>query len=508
MNRWICILVTLSVCLGACAADTSSRLSEDADDTTTDDAAADSSFRPTDTGSEEDTPAETDTETNLPDAVEEDTSPGGGFLDPCEDDIDCNSGFCVLYEGARVCTEFCLDGGCSEEGWECRELVGGGSDVIRICVPGRDTLCSPCETDLDCGGFGDLCVRVGESGFCARDCQATQECPDGYLCDPATSLEGVSGEQCLPVGGRCSCPPDQYGESRDCVRANAVGICQGVEICEPEFGWSRCSAPTPVDEICDGIDNDCDNLVDEGMNPRPCFSTPNPLGSCEGTEACQGSSGWICDAPTATIEVCDGLDNDCNDIADDGLCYDGNPCTLDVCDPETDACSFPPYSGPCDDGDLCTVDERCIEGACTGSPVSCDDFNDCTADSCNPTSGCINNLANGAPCQTGNFCTNDTCSAGLCTPGPAVNCGTPDVCLAPSCDPGVGCTTTRLSGNTCDDDDGCTVSDVCSNGSCIGGTPYCQGRDCSNCAGDWSVGLGGTCLDLGFAGPQCVCICF
>ena len=504
MIRSIVFTFAVGLVAGACAADSSSRLGDqDVVDTTLGDSAGrDGAGRPdADPGDA----TATDTDTAESDAA--DTPAGGGtFLDPCGEDSECLSGYCVLFDGARVCTEFCFDEGC-EEGWECRFVSGVGSDTVRICVPDRETLCSPCETDLDCGGFGDLCVRVGDGGFCARDCQATQECPEGYLCDPSTSVEGLAGEQCLPIGGRCSCPPDQYGESRPCVRANGVGICQGVEVCEPDLGWSRCSAPTPVEEVCDGIDNECDNLIDEAMDDQPCASTPNPLGSCPGTESCEGPAGWVCDAPNATIEVCDGLDNDCNETIDDGLCFDGNPCTHDICDPVSDACSYPPFSGPCDDGNLCTTDERCIEGACNGSPVSCDDGNQCTADSCNATLGCINNLAEGTPCETGNFCTSDLCSAGLCSPGPSVDCGTPHVCLAPSCDPAVGCTTTRLSGNACDDDDGCTVSDVCSNGSCIGGRPYCQGRDCSNCTGDWSVGLGGTCLDLGFAGPQCICIC-
>ncbi len=502
MPRFL-LLCLIALFVSSCAADSSSVFDEE-------------------TGEDEDTPPRGfDTEPldtgddDVEDAVDDvdadgsaDTSTEGGFLDPCSSDLDCLTGYCVLFEGERVCTEQCFEGVC-EDGWECRFLAGTGADAIRMCVPMQDLLCSPCASDLDCGGFGDLCVRVGDSGFCTRDCEGTTVCPTGYVCDPAVSIEGESGRQCLPTTGRCSCPPDRVGESRDCVRANVEGICQGVEVCEPDIGWSRCSAPTPGGEICDGIDNDCDNLVDEGLVARPCSSTPNPNGTCEGLETCGGAAGWSCDAPQATIEICDGLDNDCNGQIDDGLCYDGNPCTRDICDPESpDNCTYPPFNGPCDDGNLCTINTLCVDGACTGPELDCDDGNECTADSCNAATGCQNRISPGAPCETGNFCTSDTCNTeGLCTPGPAVSCGTPDVCLQPSCDPAIGCTTVRLSGGRCDDGDSCTVNDVCSNGTCVAGSPFCQGHSCSDCDGEWGVSIDGTCLEV-FGSPQCTCFCF
>ncbi len=474
MTRHQRLLTAIGVLLvvAACSADTTSKIEGDAADATMVDGSA--IGRDGDRGGPDITGSDTGTvPSDVGDGSGDLPTAGGEFLDPCVTDDDCFSGYCLPFDGSFVCTQFCTSDTCPE-GWTCRTLVNSGTDAVRLCVPDRDALCSPCETNLDCGGFGDLCVRVGDSGYCARDCEATRECPDGYLCDPAVALDGTTGRQCLPTTGRCSCPPDQFDESRPCVRANEIGICEGVEICEPDLGWSRCSAPLPQDEICDGIDNNCDNLIDEGMPPGPCESIPNPNGSCEGMERCEGEDGWVCDAPTASIEICDGLDNDCNDAIDDGLCFDGNPCTRDQCLPEAEGggCSHPPFSAPCDDGNVCTTGEICRDGACQGTPLNCDDGNDCTADSCDALEGCRNTNANGTPCQTGDFCTDDACRDGVCTTGPAVSCGTPDICLAPSCDRTVGCTTTRLSGNACDDDDGCTVGDACSNGSCEGGRPY------------------------------------
>jgi hypothetical protein len=436
-----------------------------------------------------------------------DTRPGGVFLDPCEEDADCVSNYCIQYEESRVCTERCSATSCAE-GWVCRLLDNSGADAIRICVPAPDDLCRLCESNIECGGLADACVSVDNHWVCARDCEETGVCPEGYVCATATDRSETLSRQCVPETGVCSCSPSEDGESRPCVQVNEWGICEGVEVCNGAEGWSRCSAPFPSEEICDGLDNDCDGLRDERMDPRPCTSTPNPLGTCEGTERCEGEDGWVCDAKPASIEVCDGLDNDCNGIADDGLCFDGNPCTLDVCDPDGDDCTFVPRMGDCDDLDVCTRNDICRDGVCVGSPISCDDGNQCTVDTCDPATGCHWTNADGTPCETGNLCTNDTCQGGVCAPGPPVSCGSDDECRVASCDPATGCTTEPLTGNRCNDGDDCTVDNRCSNGFCDEGRPFCEGHSCEDCSRTWGA-IGDICVEnfLGL-GPACFCLCF
>ncbi len=70
-------------------------------------------------------------------------------------------------------------------------------------------------------------------------------------------------------------------------------------------------------------------------------------------------------------------------------------------------------SGACDDGDACTTASTCVVGTCAGGqPVTCDDQNPCTQDTCTSPTGCsATHVSNGAPCSTA-----ATCVSGKCTP--------------------------------------------------------------------------------------------
>jgi len=371
-----------------------------------------------------------------------------------------------------------------------------GGDLTFICGPLAPTLCEPCRDAADCGPLSvDLCLDINGDRRCARDCSDGRPCPDFYECITlGEGSEAPGARQCLPVDGRCGCTAAEVGTTRPCSIENAFGRCRGQEFCDPERGWVDCTAQTPRPEECDGVDNDCDERVDEELDGEPC-ELRNAFGVCVGATRCQGISGMVCDGPEASLEVCDGLDNDCNDEVDDGLCFDGNPCTRDVCDAET-GCSYPPFAGPCDDQTVCTLNDHCVDGTCTGAPLNCDDNNPCTDDRCDPVAGCIN-TNNAAPCDTGNPCTSDVCDGGVCRVGPRVQCNDGSPCTDDSCDPARGCVFTPADGRLCDDDDPCTTQSVCGGGQCVGTDHFCT----SECGC-----LLYTCAPIGSM-PFCICLC-
>ena len=122
-------------------------------------------------------------------------------------------------------------------------------------------------------------------------------------------------------------------------------------------------------EICDGIDNNCDGEIDEGvMTSFYADSDGDGFGDAQYVEeACESPEGFVpngsdCDDENGDIypsadEVCDGIDNDCNELVDDGLGilmyqdadFDGfgdSDVVVDACQDEPGLSRVP---GDCDD---------------------------------------------------------------------------------------------------------------------------------------------------------------
>ncbi len=81
-------------------------------------------------------------------------------------------------------------------------------------------------------------------------------------------------------------------------------------------GLNEPVAPGCVPEVCDGLDNDCDGEADQGLGPVTCG-----FGPCEHTvESCVEGVPFECDPfEGAETEICDGVDNDCDGSVDEGL---------------------------------------------------------------------------------------------------------------------------------------------------------------------------------------------
>ena len=194
-------------------------------------------------------------------------------------------------------------------------------------------------------------------------------------------------------------------------------------------------------------------------------------------------------------------------------CNDFNPCTADSCDSSTGTCRHDPMN--CDDQNPCTTDS-CVAGNFPGAgcrhsmlPVgaACDDSMACTtADACNASGVCTGNLQpEGSSCDDGNSCTqSDSCTAaGVCA-GAALTPGT-------SCDDASQCTSGDVcvaspSGTLCQGAvKDCSDSNLCTQDLCSPATGECSNppvncNDGNACTGDSCDSATGACVRTALTG--------
>lgn len=176
------------------------------------------------------------------------------------------------------------------------------------------------ECPIDAGGWqGDLAVVGG------GDCDDTEAsvAPTGIeLCDGLANLCGTvpSYEIDDDGDGYVECTIDAGGWQGD---ATVVGG----DDCDDD---DALMSPGDV-EVCDGIDNDCNGQTDEGLLNIYYYDgdgdgTGNPNAT---VQACSVPGGYVsntndCNDGNASVyagalEVCDGMDNDCDGQTDEGL---------------------------------------------------------------------------------------------------------------------------------------------------------------------------------------------
>jgi hypothetical protein len=240
------------------------------------------------------------------------------FGELCDGGAVCESSFCLNGPQGSFCTTECGgDGGCAL-GYACKRVPNpdrpdSGMDQALCALP-QPLLCQDCTTDRECGATGgDRCVRLEGGRFCGRDCTFSG-CPDLYRCE----LQPDGARQCVPDGRTCDCTPQTLGLQKGCRGpASPFGRCEGNQVCQADGGFTPCDAPAAIEETCNGVDDDCNGRVDDFTSPE-CTRTLAGR-TCRGPQVCLASAGLVCTAQAPEAEACNGRDDDCDGVVDNGF---------------------------------------------------------------------------------------------------------------------------------------------------------------------------------------------
>lgn len=380
--------------------------------------------------------------------------------------------------------------------WLCYnpgDICDGVDNNGQFGVDEGQTKCgSPlhCPTPEVCNGVDDNCNgSIDEGGVCGS-CVNSPEVCDG--CD--NDCNGIADDGIAPVACGLASPANCAG-TKTCLTA---GVAVPIGGCVSGGGFSACSN-NPQPETCDGIDNNCNGIIDDGIAPVQCVpnGTPNNLvyggtSQCKkGTQPCMGTcTGFV--GPSA--EICDGIDNDCNGIVDDMPFGVGT-----ACGPNTPPCS--PGLVACVAGVLtCQGGVQPTSEICDGIDNNCNGQTDEAplADAPPPgQSGCWS-LAGNA-CSHGNL---------HWSPPPGANCSNVGTLSAP-CNTGTlvcaGAQGWKCQGGTLPTPEVCDGVDNNCNSTIDEGPFPGDGQVCGSSVGECKTGIqncvGGAVTCVGSVGP-------
>ncbi|MBX3268922.1 MAG: putative metal-binding motif-containing protein [Sandaracinaceae bacterium] len=272
----------------------------------------------------------------------------GSLLDGglgCARDEDCD-------DGVACTVDRCAAGACASTPEDALCRAGTTCDPVAGCPPRACDGDAECDDARACNG-AERCVGAVCVAGTAVSCDDMDECTTGRCEEGASAMcvqrtrdrdgDGYGDAACPSVGG---VPATDCDDSDPLVSPDATEACNGADddcdgVCDNGFeccsgrssactttcgsmGTRTCrldctfgAGCTPPAETCNGLDDDCDGAIDNGFDctpPATRFCTTS-CGST-GLSACDAACAWGACVPPA--EVCNGVDDNCDGAVDEG----------------------------------------------------------------------------------------------------------------------------------------------------------------------------------------------
>ena len=107
-----------------------------------------------------------------------------------------------------------------------------------------------------------------------------------------------------------------YGADPGICGAGRFACGTNAKVTCQSFGLSAAS------EVCNGLDDDCNGIIDDGIDTSSLgtCTAPNAVGQCAVSQYVCNNGKMDCPPTSPSTESCDGIDNDCNGTVDDHAC--------------------------------------------------------------------------------------------------------------------------------------------------------------------------------------------